>query len=107
MIREASIVRLHAGEKDGRPGVVLRLVEQDGKLRAVVMYGTSTPQEGYGRGDFEKVHHLSIAGQSIGLKNETYFCKRNLWVGPPEKLVDTGRLCFDKLFPKLQGLIGL
>jgi len=98
VISEGDAVRLYAGAKDGRPGVVVR-VRPDG--RAFVLFGTGTAR-------LDLAHVLvrprTAAGTALRLDKDTYFYTRNsrvcaedqmerLGVGvPPGLLMDLRRL---------------
>jgi hypothetical protein len=103
-IRTRDIVRLYAGTKDDRTGVVMRVFPDLG--RAVVLAGTSSfyPHE-----PSVAVRCNERAGIALGLTSPTtYFFQRSGFSRPRlEDLEPLGRLCPPDLFLKLESLIGL
>jgi hypothetical protein len=102
-ILEGSVVRVEAGGKPRRPGVVLRVHDRDERRYAFVVWGTGTL-----RAELRHVavDHRERAGIVLQLEKPTYFYERYVWTGPIERLELTGRLCPPGLLVKLQALVG-
>jgi hypothetical protein len=100
VIVEGDAVRLYAGEKDGRPGVVVR-VRPDG--RAFVLFGTGTART-------ELAHVLvrprTAAGSALRLEKDTYFYTRNSRVAAEDQLERLGVQVPPELLASLRRLIG-
>jgi hypothetical protein len=103
-IQVRDVVRLYAGTKEGRTGVVMRVFPDLG--RAVVLSGTSSFYE---HEPCVAVKHNERAGIALGLTSSTtYFFQKSGFSRP--KLIDLepiGRACPPDLFLKLERLIGL
>jgi len=101
VIPVGAAVRLHAGGKDGRPGVVLRLLPDD---RAFVLYRTGTAR-------LELEHVLvrprTAPGTALRLEKETYFYKGNSASCAVNKLYPLGVVCPPSLMIALRKLVGL
>lgn len=101
MISVGAAVRVHAGGKDGRPGVVLRLLPGD---RAFVLFGTGTARP-------ELAHVLvrprTAPGTALRLEKDTYFYKGNCTVCGVDKLEPLGVTCPPSLMIALRQLVGL
>jgi hypothetical protein len=101
MIRERSLVRLFAGGKPSRTGVVLRLLA-DGRF--FVTWGTGT--------DLPEARRVVVEdrtrdGRALGLYKPTYFYKGNIVACAEERLESLHRDCPPALFLKLKALYGL
>ena len=98
------MVRVEAGGKPGRPGVVLRLIDRDGRLFAFVPWGTGTlrPDRRH-----VAVDHRAAAGVSLELEKPTYFYAGNVWIGPAAQLEPRRSSCPPELMNALRGLFGL
>ncbi len=104
MIREGAVVRVEAGGKPGRPGVVLRLIDRDGRRFAFVPWGTGTlrPDRRH-----TAVNHREAAGIALELEKPTYFYPGNIWIGPVDQLEARRAHCPPELMNALRALFGL
>jgi hypothetical protein len=104
MIRESAVVRVEAGGKPGRPGVVLRLIDRDGRQFAFVPWGTGTlrPDRRH-----VAVNHREAAGIALELEKPTYFYPGNVWIGPADLLEPRRAGCPPELMKALRALFGL
>lgn len=102
-IRVRDVVRLYAGTKEGRTGVVMRVFED--LRRAVVLSGTSSYYE---HEPYVAVQCHERAGIALELTSSTtYFFQKSGFSRPRlEDLRPTGRQCPPELFLKLERLIG-
>lgn len=100
MIVEGDAVRLYAGGKEGRPGVVVR-VRPDG--RAFVLFGTGTART-------ELAHVLvrprTAAGGTLRLEKDTYFYVGNSRVAAEDQIERLGVQVPPALLAELRRLIG-
>jgi hypothetical protein len=100
VIREGDAVRLYAGEKEGRPGVIVR-VRPDG--RAFVLFGTGTART-------ELAHVLvrprTAGGTALRLDKDTYFYARNSRVCGEDQVERLGVQVPPGLLTDLRRLIG-
>lgn len=101
MIVVGAAVRVHAGGKDGRPGVVLRLLPDN---RAFVLYGTGTARPELAH---VLVHPRTAPGTTLRLEKETYFYRGNSTVCMVDKLELLGVTCPPSLMIALRKLVGL
>lgn len=95
-------MRLHAGEKDDRPGVVMRILA-DGE-RVMVLCGTRTYRPDLAH---LKIEPQEPAGRALELYAPTYFYATGSVAFARASAVRTlGRLCPPDVFMALAELIG-
>ena len=103
MIPEGALVRVAGGEKEGRPGVVLRVLNRDGRTLLFVPWGTGTLRA-------EKPHVAvqpeSSAGRALGIFKPTFFYSNNVTMCPPADVELVNPLCPPWLFVAIQKLYG-
>jgi len=104
MIREGDVVRVEAGGKPGRPGVVLRVIDRDGVPFGFVPWGTGTlrPDRRH-----VAVDHRESAGIALDLSKPTYFYPGNVWIGPVARLERGPATYPPELVRALRSLFGL
>lgn len=89
--------------KEGRPGVMLRVFERDGFVMAFVPWGTGTP------GELPQVvvRPNTAAGTALGIYKPTYFRKGNVTICQVAKVELCGVSCPPRLMLDLKALFGL
>jgi len=95
------MVRVHGGNKTGRPGVVLRIMS-DGRL--FVPWGTGTDRADLAR---VEVRPRSAAGIALGIYKPTFFYRNNLTVCTEDTVEIVGDLCPPELFLQVKRLYGI
>jgi hypothetical protein len=99
VVEVRDVVRLYAGTKEGRTGVVMRVFVD--LRRAIVLFGTSSY---YAHEPHVAVASRERAGIALGLTSPTtYFFQRSGFARPPfDALQPLGRKCPPELFLKLE-----
>ncbi len=104
MIPEGAVVRVWAGNKPNRTGVVLRRLTRDGQDMLYVPWGTGTD-----RPDLKsvKVEPQTAYGVALELEKVTYFYTGNVVVYPEAKVELRRTSCPPGLLVQLKALYGL
>lgn len=103
-IRSGEAVRVRGGEKDGRPGVVLRVMDQGTRVLVFVPWGTGTLREEMKR---VEVRPRTAAGTALRVEKPTYFYARNVTRCDTASVERLGVLCPPSLLVELQALFGM
>jgi hypothetical protein len=98
------VVRVTGGTKEGRPGVVVRVFERDGRVMVLVPWGTGTLRA-------DRRHVLvrpgTAAGTTLGIEKPTYFYPNNVTPCTASGVERLGRRCPPSLLAELEALIGM
>ena len=103
MIPERAVVLVPGGNKELRPGVVLRRIEMEGSVRLFVAYGTGTYRPERNPVSIDPNDRF---GRALGIYKPTHFYQGNSTICAETSAQWDNRLCPPALFIRLRQLMG-